>query len=93
MTRTPPGLTRCLGPTQLSVALKALLSCCGGVLEIQQECCGSHSRTLSVVSVGVESVAHVLSARGIPQGPVAAVLPGLVDAGVEEYDIFITGAD
>ena len=64
--------------------LKALLSCCGGVLEIQQECCGSHSRTLSVVSVGVESVAHVLSARGIPQGLVAAVLPGLVDADVED---------
>ena len=32
----------------LSVAFKALLSCCGGVLEIQQECCG----TLSVMSVG-----------------------------------------
>ena len=77
----------------LSVAFKALLSCCGGVLEIQQErhdCVGSLRGLLCVsVCVGL----HVLSARGIPQGPVAAVLPGLVDAGVEEYDIFITGAD
>ena len=41
-------------------------------------------RPLVLCLWGVESVAHVLSARGIPRGLVAAVLPGLVDADVED---------
>lgn len=74
---------------ELSVALKALLSCCGGVLEIQQECCGTLRGSVCRPGHG----RCVLSAGGIPQGPVAAVLRGLVDADVEDLAHFITGAD